>query len=201
MAENQNLTRTVGEKTLSQIPTISVEFYKAMLETCHPLPSTESRQFTKNLDLAGVGEDMQHKECHMHMYSPLIVLSNQHSVHNYHLPSHATYLTYHIFLGLIIFIFCKEYKLRNSLSCISLHSNTDMPRQADVSFGIVVEVLCYKPEGCGFETRWGNLILSIYQIRLAVLSLVVYQPLTKVRTRARPMHEVDNLTAICESNA
>jgi hypothetical protein len=28
----------------------------------------------------------------------------------------------------------------------------------------MVEVLCYKPEGHGFETQWGNWILSIYLI-------------------------------------
>jgi hypothetical protein len=33
----------------------------------------------------------------------------------------------------------------------------------------VVKTLCYKPEGRGFQTRWGELIFSIDLILLATL--------------------------------
>jgi hypothetical protein len=39
---------------------------------------------------------------------------------------------------------------------------------------IVVKALCYKPEGRGFETRWGELHLSIYLILLVALGPGVY---------------------------
>jgi hypothetical protein len=39
---------------------------------------------------------------------------------------------------------------------------------------IVVKALYYKPEGRGFETRWGELFLSIYLILPAVLGPGVY---------------------------
>jgi hypothetical protein len=39
---------------------------------------------------------------------------------------------------------------------------------------IVVKALCYKPEGHGFETRWGEWFLSIYLIFLATLGPGVY---------------------------
>jgi hypothetical protein len=38
----------------------------------------------------------------------------------------------------------------------------------------VVEEPCYKPEGLGFETRWGELIFSIYLILPAALGPGVY---------------------------
>jgi hypothetical protein len=39
---------------------------------------------------------------------------------------------------------------------------------------IVVKALCYKPEGRGFETRWGEWFLSIYLILPVALSPGVY---------------------------
>jgi hypothetical protein len=39
---------------------------------------------------------------------------------------------------------------------------------------VVVKVLCYKPEGRGFETRGGDWFLSIYLILLAALGPGVY---------------------------
>jgi hypothetical protein len=39
---------------------------------------------------------------------------------------------------------------------------------------VVVEALCYKPEGRGFETRCGELIFSIYLILSAALGPGVY---------------------------
>jgi hypothetical protein len=38
----------------------------------------------------------------------------------------------------------------------------------------VVEALYYKPEGCRFETQWGELIFSIYLILPAALGPGVY---------------------------
>jgi hypothetical protein len=39
---------------------------------------------------------------------------------------------------------------------------------------VVVEALCYKPEGRWFETRWGEWIFSIYPILPAALGTGVY---------------------------
>jgi hypothetical protein len=39
---------------------------------------------------------------------------------------------------------------------------------------VVVKVLCYKPEGRGFETRWGEWFLSIYPILPVALGPGVY---------------------------
>jgi hypothetical protein len=39
---------------------------------------------------------------------------------------------------------------------------------------VVVKALYYKPEGRGFETRWGELIFSIYLILPAALGTGVY---------------------------
>jgi hypothetical protein len=39
---------------------------------------------------------------------------------------------------------------------------------------LVQYVLCYKPEGRGFETRWGELFLSIYLIIPVALGPGVY---------------------------
>jgi hypothetical protein len=71
----------------------------------------------------------------------------------------------------------------------------------------LVLTLCYKPEGCRFETQWGNLILSIYQILLATLGTGVYSASNRndylrqkliLRSRAWPVHKFDSLMAICE---
>jgi hypothetical protein len=40
----------------------------------------------------------------------------------------------------------------------------------------MVDALSYKTEGSGFETRWGERILSIYLILPAALGPVVYSP-------------------------
>jgi hypothetical protein len=39
---------------------------------------------------------------------------------------------------------------------------------------VLVKALCYKPGGRGFETRWGELIFSIYLILAAALCPVVH---------------------------
>jgi hypothetical protein len=39
---------------------------------------------------------------------------------------------------------------------------------------ILRKALCYKPQGRGFETRWGELIFSIYLIFPAALDPEVY---------------------------
>jgi hypothetical protein len=45
-----------------------------------------------------------------------------------------------------------------------------------ITSSVVVEALCYKPECHGFETRWSNLVFSIYLILPASLGLGVYSP-------------------------
>jgi hypothetical protein len=71
----------------------------------------------------------------------------------------------------------------------------------------VVKALRYKPEGRGFETQWGEWLLSIYLILPAALGLGVYSTSNRneyrVRNkhvsgeRAQPVREADNLTAHC----
>jgi hypothetical protein len=39
---------------------------------------------------------------------------------------------------------------------------------------VVVKVQCYKPEGRGFETRWGDWFFSVYLILPAALGPEVY---------------------------
>jgi hypothetical protein len=50
---------------------------------------------------------------------------------------------------------------------------------------IVVKALCYKPEGWGFETRWGEWIFSICLILPDVLGPGVYSAFNRVSTRSR----------------
>jgi hypothetical protein len=44
---------------------------------------------------------------------------------------------------------------------------------------VVVEALCYKPEGHGYETRWGERIFSIYLIFLVAQGLGIYPAFTR----------------------
>jgi hypothetical protein len=43
-----------------------------------------------------------------------------------------------------------------------------------IAFSVVLEAQCYKPEDRGFETRWGNLNVSVYLILPAELEPGVY---------------------------
>jgi hypothetical protein len=85
-------------------------------------------------------------------------------------------------------------------------TRTPTPRS---SRGEVVKVLCYKPEGCGFETRWGEYIFfNLPNPFCRTRPLGFIQPVTKISTRsrkimflgssARPVRGAFNLTAICE---
>jgi hypothetical protein len=69
----------------------------------------------------------------------------------------------------------------------------------------VVKTLCYKPEGSGFETQWGELIISIYLILPAALGPGVYSATNRnenqkifVGSRARPVLMADKFVVICE---
>jgi hypothetical protein len=73
---------------------------------------------------------------------------------------------------------------------------------------LVVEALCYKPEGRGFQTQWGKWIFSIYLILPAALGSGVYsasnrneyqkQKIMFLGSRALSVRKADNLTAVCE---
>jgi hypothetical protein len=73
---------------------------------------------------------------------------------------------------------------------------------------VVVKALCYKPEGRGFETRWGEWFLSIYLILLAALGPGVYSASNRneyqkhkimlLGSKAWPICRADNFTDICE---
>jgi hypothetical protein len=49
---------------------------------------------------------------------------------------------------------------------------------------VVVKALCYKPEGRGFETWWGEWFLSSYLILPVTLGPGFTQPLTDMSTRS-----------------
>jgi hypothetical protein len=72
---------------------------------------------------------------------------------------------------------------------------------------VVVETLCYKPEGGGFKTRCGECISSIYLILPAALGSGVYsasninirsRKIIFLGSRVRRVRKADKLTAICE---
>jgi hypothetical protein len=68
---------------------------------------------------------------------------------------------------------------------------------------VVVEAPCYKPEGHGFETLWGEWIFPIYLIFPGALDPEVYSASTRSRkmflgSRARPVRGADELTAVSE---
>jgi hypothetical protein len=67
----------------------------------------------------------------------------------------------------------------------------------------LVEVLCYKPEGLGTESRRGG-FLNLPNPSSRTMVLGSTQPLTEMSTRniplgkGRPVRKADSLTAICE---
>jgi hypothetical protein len=69
----------------------------------------------------------------------------------------------------------------------------------------MVEVICYKPEGSEFESRWGNCIFfTLYNPSNHTMALGLIQPLNEMNTRkylcgkARSARKADNLNAIYE---
>jgi hypothetical protein len=71
---------------------------------------------------------------------------------------------------------------RNSNSCAVRIDKGKVFLGAGVSCersSVMVKVLCYKPEGDGFETRWHKWIFSIYLILPAALDPGVYSALIR----------------------
>jgi hypothetical protein len=62
---------------------------------------------------------------------------------------------------------------------------------------IVVEALCYMPEGRGFETRWGEWTLSVH-LMVAAVGPRAYSAPNINSIRSKVVREADNLSAICE---
>jgi hypothetical protein len=64
----------------------------------------------------------------------------------------------------------------------------------------MVEVLCYKLEGRGFDSRWGSLVFfSAPNPSSHTMAPGFSQPVREMSTcKARPAFKADNLTAICE---
>jgi hypothetical protein len=56
---------------------------------------------------------------------------------------------------------------------------------------IVVKALCYKPQGRGFQTRWGELIFSIYLILPATLGRGVYSATNRNEYQK---HKINNVS-------
>jgi hypothetical protein len=69
---------------------------------------------------------------------------------------------------------------------------------------LLVEALCYKPEGRGFESRCGNWFFNLPKLSSRTMALGLTQPLTEMSVRnphedkARPATKAEKLTAICE---
>jgi hypothetical protein len=69
---------------------------------------------------------------------------------------------------------------------------------------LLVETLCYKPDGRGFGSRWVHWIFYLPNPSVRTMVLGSNQPLTEMSTRnftggkGRPAGKADNLTAICE---
>jgi hypothetical protein len=68
----------------------------------------------------------------------------------------------------------------------------------------MVEALCYKPEGRGFESRCGDLIFfNLTKRSIRTMALGFTQPLTEIAirrsfgTKAVPALKADILTVIC----
>jgi hypothetical protein len=68
----------------------------------------------------------------------------------------------------------------------------------------LIETLCYKPEGRGFDSRRGHWIFNSPNPSSRTMALGSTQPLTEMSTKnlpggkGRPARKADNLTAICE---
>jgi hypothetical protein len=67
---------------------------------------------------------------------------------------------------------CDDNQERKPLSCL----NSQCPHQISTGYTaqIVVKALCYKKDGRGFKTRWGEWIVSVDLILLATLGSGVY---------------------------
>jgi hypothetical protein len=63
---------------------------------------------------------------------------------------------------------------------------------------VVVKALCYKPEGRGFETRWGEWIFSLYLILAAALGPGLY--LASNRNEHQKQKKYHGLWADCLDN-
>jgi hypothetical protein len=65
----------------------------------------------------------------------------------------------------------------------------------------LVESLCYKPEGCGFDSLLGHRIFfNLPDPSIRTVDLGSTEPLTEMNTRnlpGRPARKADDLIAIC----
>jgi hypothetical protein len=60
-------------------------------------------------------------------------------------------------------------------------------RQAEGhTVGLLVETLCYKPEGRGFVSQWGGFFFNLRNISIRTMALSLTQPLTDMSTRNVP---------------
>jgi hypothetical protein len=82
---------------------------------------------------------------------------------------------------LTLSIWCYVFKWSNFLSCFGVRQSLMCScflcgeRKFELKSALSsVKEFCYKPEGRGFETRWGELIFSIYIILPAPLGPEVY---------------------------
>jgi hypothetical protein len=68
----------------------------------------------------------------------------------------------------------------------------------------LVEALCYKLEGHGFESQWGGFFINLPNPSSRTMTLGLTQPLTEMSTmnlpggKGRPVCKADNLASICE---
>jgi hypothetical protein len=117
----------------------------------------------------------------------------------------------------LCFIWTNAFQTKSQFSCLEMYEVAfryiiDNPSRHSYSVtwgargSVVVKALCYKPEGRGFDTRWGEFLnLPDPSDRLGFT-----QPLTEMSNRnikiimflgskLRRVRRADNLTAICEA--
>jgi hypothetical protein len=111
------------------------------------------------------------------------------------------------YLNIICLVIC-PLGLKASLS-LALISYGRTKLWGGARGSVVLETICHMPEGRGFRSRWGNLLLSIYQIPLAAPGPEIYSTSNRneyreqkqnmfLGNRARLVRENDNLTAVSE---
>jgi hypothetical protein len=110
---------------------------------------------------------------------------------------------------ILIFHFSKLLSAWNV--CMRFHSPPDqvgLTLSLVAHDNVVIKTLCYKPEGRGFETRWGEWSFPNYLILPTAVGPLVYpifnrneyhkQKIMFLGSRVRPVQRSDNPAVICE---
>jgi hypothetical protein len=107
---------------------------------------------------------------------------------------------------------CRQYLNINVLNTLFLydHFGTELAWKVGARISVLNKALCYKPEGRGLHTPWGEWIVSIYLILPASLGPGIYSASNRNSTRSRkvmllgsralPVQPVRHLWADCLDN-